>query len=116
MGAISLLVRAPGLLADQPSATLAAIVISASFVLFDGKTVLWLWRVRRSEFLLSLGGFLGVVLVGILEGLVIAVSLLARAGGRELLSLGGEVTIGSLRRDPSLSVITNRYSVALPGR
>jgi MFS superfamily sulfate permease-like transporter len=31
--------------------------------------------VRRSEFLLSLGGFLGVILVGILEGIVIAVIL-----------------------------------------
>jgi MFS superfamily sulfate permease-like transporter len=75
IGVISMLVWAPGLLADLPSATLAAIVISASFVLFDGPTVIWLWKVRRSEFLLSLGAFLGVVFVGILEGIVIAVAL-----------------------------------------
>ena len=71
----AMLIWAPSLLADLPSATLAAIVISASFVLFDGKTVGWLFRVRRSEFLLSLGAFLGVVFVGILEGIAIAVLL-----------------------------------------
>jgi high affinity sulfate transporter 1 len=75
LGVISLLVWAPNLLANLPSATLAAIVISASFGLFDGKTVTWLWKVRRSEFLMSMGAFLGVVLVGILEGIVIAILL-----------------------------------------
>ena len=74
-GVISLLLWAPNLLANLPSATLAAIVISASFALFDGSTVVWLWKVRRSEFLMSMGAFLGVVLVGILEGIVIAIAL-----------------------------------------
>ena len=71
----ALLIWVPGLLADLPSATLAAIVISASFVLFDGKTVRWLFHVRTSEFFLTIGAFLGVVLVGILEGIAIAVFL-----------------------------------------
>jgi MFS superfamily sulfate permease-like transporter len=65
----------PDLLSDLPSATLAAIVISAAVVLFDWDAVRWLWKVRRSEFFLSLGAFLGVVLVGVLEGLLIAVIL-----------------------------------------
>jgi MFS superfamily sulfate permease-like transporter len=72
---MSLLIWFPDLLADLPSATLAAIVISASFVLFDAKTLVWLWKVRRSEFLLAMGALLGVVLVGILEGIVIAILL-----------------------------------------
>ncbi len=75
LGVMSLLLWAPNLLASLPSATLAAIVISASFALFDGSTVAWLWKVRRSEFLMSMGAFLGVVLVGILEGIVIAIVL-----------------------------------------
>jgi len=75
IGVMSLLIWFPDLLADLPSATLAAIVISASFVLFDAKTLVWLWKVRRSEFLLAMGGLLGVVLVGILEGIVIAILL-----------------------------------------
>jgi high affinity sulfate transporter 1 len=72
---VVLLVWAPNLFSDLPSATLAAIVISAALVLFDWEAVRWLWRVRRSEFLLSLGAFLGVVLIGVLEGLLIAVLL-----------------------------------------
>ena len=75
VGVLAMLVWAPGLLADLPSATLAAIVISASFVIFDGTAVRWLWSVRRSEFLLSLGSFLGVVIVGPLGGILIAIAL-----------------------------------------
>ncbi|HLF61993.1 MAG TPA: SulP family inorganic anion transporter [Acidimicrobiia bacterium] len=75
VGVLALLVWAPGLLADLPSATLAAIVIAASFVIFDGTAFRWLWSVRRSEFLLSLGAFLGVVIIGVLEGILIAVVL-----------------------------------------
>ncbi|HEX9865039.1 MAG TPA: SulP family inorganic anion transporter [Acidimicrobiia bacterium] len=71
----ALLVWAPGLLADLPSATLAAIVIAASLVIFDGSAVRWLWSVRRSEFLLSVGASLGVVIFGVLEGILIAVVL-----------------------------------------
>lgn len=75
VGVLALLVLAPGLLADLPSATLAAIVISASFVIFDGTAFRWLWSVRRSEFMLSLGALLGVVIIGVLEGILIAVIL-----------------------------------------
>ena len=75
VGVLAMLVWAPGLLADLPSATLAAIVISASFIIFDGTAVRWLWSVRRSEFLLALGSFLGVVIVGVLEGILIAIVL-----------------------------------------
>ncbi len=78
VGAVSivlLLVFGNDLLADLPSATLAAIVIVASLTLFDVAEMRWLWRVRRSEFVLSLGALLGVTLVGVLEGVLIAVVL-----------------------------------------
>lgn len=75
LGVLALLIWAPGLLADLPEATLAAIVISAALILFDGAAVRWLWSVRRSEFLLSMGALLGVVIVGVLEGILIAVGL-----------------------------------------
>jgi MFS superfamily sulfate permease-like transporter len=74
-GVLALLIWAPGLLANLPDPTLAAIVISASLVLFDTVTVRWLLKVRRSEFLLGLGAFLGVVLVGVLSGILIAIGL-----------------------------------------
>lgn len=72
---VGLLVFANDLLADLPSATLAAIVIIASFALFDLAEMRWLWQVRRSEFALSVAALLGVVVVGVLEGLAIAVGL-----------------------------------------
>jgi MFS superfamily sulfate permease-like transporter len=75
VGIVGLLVFANNLVADLPSATLAAIVIIASFALFDLDEMRWWWRVRRSEFLLSLVALLGVTLVGVLEGLAVAIGL-----------------------------------------
>jgi MFS superfamily sulfate permease-like transporter len=72
---VLLLLFGTDLLRDLPSATLAAIVIAASLTLFDFDAMRWLWKVRRSEFLLALGALLGVTLVGVLEGIVIAVVL-----------------------------------------
>lgn len=72
---VILLVGANGLLADLPSSVLAAIVIVASFRLFDLPTMVWLLRVRRTDFLASLTAMLGVILIGVLEGLVIAIGV-----------------------------------------
>lgn len=72
---VALLAGASGLLADLPAATLAAIVVVASFALFDVAQMRWLWRVRRSEFVLSAATLLGVVLAGVMAGLAIAIGL-----------------------------------------
>ncbi len=74
-GVIAVMLAAPGLVAEMPSPTLAAIVITASFSLFDWPETKWLFQARRSEFIMLLGSFLGVVVVGILEGIAIAVVL-----------------------------------------
>jgi high affinity sulfate transporter 1 len=65
----------PGLLQDLPQPTLAAVVIAASLSLTDIPETLRLRRVRRTEFLLSLAAFLGVVLLGVLPGIALAVAL-----------------------------------------
>ena len=70
---VVLLVAANGALADLPSSVLAAIVIVASFGLFDLHTIVWLAKVRRTDFLASVLAMGGVVLVGVLEGLLIAI-------------------------------------------
>ena len=70
-----LLVLAPGLLRDLPQATLAAIVISASFFLADIPGMRRLWRQRTSDFVLALAAFLGVAFLGVLPGIAIAVGL-----------------------------------------
>ncbi len=65
----------PGLLRNLPQPTLAAVVITASLSLADVPETRRLRRVRRSEFLLSTTAFLGVVLLGVLPGIALAVAL-----------------------------------------
>jgi len=70
-----LLLQAPGLLAALPHAALAAVVISACLALVEVRELRRLYLVRRDEFAMSLACFLGVALVGIVEGIFIAVAV-----------------------------------------
>ena len=72
---ILLLLFAGGLTTYLPQASLAAIVIVAGTALFDLATMRWLWHVRRSELVLCLTALLGVAIVGVLQGIVIAIVL-----------------------------------------
>jgi high affinity sulfate transporter 1 len=74
-GVILLVALVPGLVSEMPQPTLAAIVITASFALFDWMGWTWLLRVRRSEFFLSMATTLAVLLLGVLEGIGIAILL-----------------------------------------
>ena len=65
----------PGLLRNLPQPTLAAVVIAASLSLADVKATARLYRLRRTEFLLSMAAFFGVVLLGVLPGIALAVAL-----------------------------------------
>ena len=70
-----ILVALPGLLRDLPQPTLAAVVIAASISLADLPETIRLYHVRGTEFFPSLAAFFGVVLVGVLAGIAIAVAL-----------------------------------------
>src|SRR6185312_9760005 len=72
---VLMLVLAPGLLKTLPNPTLAAVVIAASLSLADIPGTARLWRQRRTEFALSVAAFLGVALLGVLEGIAVAVAL-----------------------------------------
>jgi high affinity sulfate transporter 1 len=72
---VLMLVLVPGLLKNLPQPTLAAVVIAASLSLADVSGVVRLWHQRRVEFLLSVTAFLGVALLGVLEGIAVAVAL-----------------------------------------
>jgi len=72
---VLMLVLVPGLLKSLPNPTLAAVVIAASLSLADLPGTLRLWRQRRVEFLLSITAFLGVALLGVLQGIAVAVAL-----------------------------------------
>ena len=70
-----LLVAAPWLLQNLPTAALGAVVISAALRIFDFKSVATFRRVRWSDFMLSLIAFLAVGIVGVLPGIGIAVTV-----------------------------------------
>ena len=72
---VLMLVLVPGLLKNLPNPTLAAVVIAASLSLADLPGTLRLWHQRRVEFLLSITAFLGVALLGVLQGIAVAVAL-----------------------------------------
>jgi high affinity sulfate transporter 1 len=72
---VLMLVLVPGLLKNLPNPTLAAVVIAASLSLADIPGTVRLWHQRRVEFLLSVTAFLGVALLGVLEGIAVAVAL-----------------------------------------
>jgi high affinity sulfate transporter 1 len=72
---VLMLVLAPGLLKNLPNPTLAAVVIAASLSLADVPGTVRLWHQRRVEFLLSITAFLGVALLGVLQGIAVAVAL-----------------------------------------
>ncbi|HTG53395.1 MAG TPA: SulP family inorganic anion transporter, partial [Gemmatimonadaceae bacterium] len=70
-----LLVFAPQLLRDLPDASLAGVVIASALGLFEISGVIRLYRIQRWEFWLSLAAFLGVVLLGPVPGMLIAVGI-----------------------------------------
>ncbi len=72
---VLMLVLVPGLLKNLPDPTLAAVVIAASLSLADIPGTVRLWHQRRVEFALCMAAFLGVALLGVLEGIAVAVAL-----------------------------------------
>jgi len=61
-----------GLLADLPQSALAAVVIAAALSLLNLPVLVRFWSVRRSSVVLSVIASLGVIFIGVLEGIVIA--------------------------------------------
>jgi MFS superfamily sulfate permease-like transporter len=75
-GVITLvLVFVPSLMQYVPQPTLGAIVIAAALSLADVAGTRRLWQQRRMEFGLSMIAFLGVALLGVLPGILVAVAL-----------------------------------------
>lgn len=70
-----LLIFAPNLLKNLPKAVLGAVVICACINLFEFRAVARLYKLRREEFVFSMACFLGVVSLGIIKGIFIAITL-----------------------------------------
>ena len=58
-----------------PDATLGAVVIVAATALVDVSGMIRMWRMSRIEFGLAAAAFLGVALVGVLQGVLVAIGL-----------------------------------------
>jgi high affinity sulfate transporter 1 len=65
----------PNLVRNLPNSALAAVVISAAIGLIEVAGVRRLYRLRRTEFALSIVCFLGVAVLGVIQGIFIAVGL-----------------------------------------
>jgi MFS superfamily sulfate permease-like transporter len=72
---VALLVFFPSLLSDLPQTALAAVVIAAAVSLMNLSILRTYLRVRRSALVLSLAATLGVVLLGVLPGIGLAIVL-----------------------------------------
>jgi high affinity sulfate transporter 1 len=71
----SLLLFFNSLLADLPQSALAGVLIAAAISLLDLPVLVRYARVRKSSLVLSLIATLGVVVLGVLQGIVIAIAL-----------------------------------------
>jgi high affinity sulfate transporter 1 len=72
---VAVLLFFTGPLALLPVTVLAAVLINSALGLFDVPNLLWLRRVSPQEFRLSIVTLLGVITVGVLPGVVVAVGL-----------------------------------------
>lgn len=72
---IALLLFFNSLLADLPQSALAAVLIAAALSLLDLGALVRYARVRRSALVLSVITSLGVVVLGVLQGIIIAIVL-----------------------------------------
>jgi MFS superfamily sulfate permease-like transporter len=72
---VAFILVAPGVTAYLPSSALAAVVITAAISLIDIRSFRWLIKTARGEALLGFAAFLGVALIGVMEGIVITIGL-----------------------------------------
>ena len=87
------LVFLTGLLENLPKAVLAAVVLTAVYGLLDFPALLRMWRVSRLDFLAAAIALAGVLLLGILQGILLAaiasiLLLLARVSRPHVAFLG----------------------------
>lgn len=72
---VAFMLLAPGVTAFLPEATLGAVVITAAARLIDVRGLVRLVRMDRVDAFLSVAAFLGVLVVGVLEGIAVTIAL-----------------------------------------
>ena len=97
-----------GLLENLPKAVLAAVVLTAVYGLLDFAALIRMWRVSRLDFLAAMIALVAVLLLGILQGILLAATasillLLARVSRPHVAFLGrvpGTDSYSDLARHP----------------
>ncbi|MEO8518978.1 MAG: sulfate permease [Dermatophilaceae bacterium] len=72
---VLLLLFLNSLLADLPQTVLAAVIIAAGLTLIDVAALRRYWAVRRSAVLVSVVTSASVILIGVIQGIVVAIAL-----------------------------------------
>lgn len=75
LAVLAFVLVAPGVTAYLPDAALGAVVIVAATSLVDVSGTARMWHMSRVEFATGAAAFLGVALVGVLEGILVAIGL-----------------------------------------
>ncbi|MGB7237041.1 MAG: SulP family inorganic anion transporter, partial [Rhodococcus sp. (in: high G+C Gram-positive bacteria)] len=75
LAVLAFVLVAPGVTAYLPDAALGAVVIVAATSLVDVSGTVRMWHMSRIEFATGAAAFLGVALVGVLEGILVAIGL-----------------------------------------
>jgi len=104
-----------GLLENLPKAVLAAVVLTAILGLFDFRGLARMWRVSRIDFYAAAIAIAGVLLLGILQGILLAalasiLLLLVRASRPHVAFLGrvpGTKSYSDLARHPENEPLAN---------
>jgi SulP family sulfate permease len=104
-----------GLLENLPKAVLAAVVLTAVYGLIDIPTLLRMWRVSRLDFIAATIALVGVLLLGILQGILLAalasiLLMLARVSSPHVAFLGrvpGTTSYSDMDRHPENEPPTN---------
>ena len=104
-----------GLLANLPKAALAAIVLTAVAGLIDIPAMVRLWRVSRIDFIAATCALIGVLLLGILQGVLLA----ALASVLMMIARGTTPHVAILGRIPGTGLFGDRgrhpENEAIPG-
>ncbi|HEX8981382.1 MAG TPA: sulfate permease [Ktedonobacterales bacterium] len=72
---VAILLFFTGVLSSFPSASLGALLVAAMVGLIDLRTLGGLYRFSKREFVIALVALVGVLLIGLLEGILLAVGL-----------------------------------------
>lgn len=93
-----------GLLENLPKAALAAVVMTAVAGLIDPRALLYMWRVSRLDFYAATIALAGVLLLGILDGILLA----ALASVLMLLARLSRPHVAFLGRVPGTNIYSDR--------